>query len=106
MAENPVYIRMFMDASTSHITEKDNEILSGQVSTIAPMLSVEATERGFWIYVTEDPEVLQEILDWSRQAGLSDEFRDLYSLARREKVSYLKLDGDGYEIPGLKTFHW
>jgi len=102
-------IRKFLDCSTSYITGGDDKILTSLASGDPGDLPIDSTDRGYWIYVTDDPVILaEEVIPSCKAAGLSPAFRNLLLHVHNLGVPYLKLDGDGYDdLPeDFPKFEW
>jgi len=84
-----------MDASSSHITESDADLLTnGETDVIA-----HAYEFGWLVMI--DPELDGELL-----YGYSDAFQNLYKIAYAGDCQYLLLDADAKIYDELPQFDW
>lgn len=112
-AKRPAGVQSFLDASTAHITKKDNEILtrwaemepedSGQA---APYRTI-AHAYGFFVHVRLDPaRDRREAIRQARKFDISDAFLVLQAHARDLGCWWINLDRDADTVPGLKVHDW
>jgi len=87
-----------VDASTGHITKKDNELLK---RTDLPGISLYEYEYGYFVYLSED-----ETKESITSVGLSADFTFLYLKARETGAKFLTLDCDGTVYPDLPQHNW
>lgn len=93
--------RSYVDLSTAHISEHDNELLTQrqQPPYVYP------NEYGFFVIVpdpTDDADALSRMAD----AGYSPEFRQLIERLQQQGCDLLRLDRDGPPLAQLPTFDW
>ena len=107
--KNPYIVKIF-EACMSHIAYKDETLLkrsSGQSEDIIhnPTLVIYPFEYGYFIVV--DWADANSKADYIRleKEGYSKEFINLIKIARKNKVKFLQLDGDGIEYEDLPTFN-
>lgn len=99
-------ITKVMEASTGHITEKDNKLLNSSCIFLEkgkdfsnPILHYKY-EEGSFIYV---PQFFKRPL---KEYGYSKDFINLMRLAHENKCKYLQLDRDALIYPELPQFDW
>ena len=100
------------EASTAHISFRDNELLQmsceGSGVDIPGGPITYAYEHGFFVYAYEtgDAKYDAEYLDDCKKFGLSDEFVALVVEARANGCKYLQLDADATVYDDLPKFDW
>lgn len=111
---NKPYIQNIFEASTCHITEKDDKLIARTVksfdSGLPPYTNIIAYEyrEGYFIYTfqVEEGEHLQETYKTLKEEGYSDEFLSLMKVARENGCKFLQLDADGHIHDDLHKFDW
>ena len=103
--KNPEVFKVF-DASTGHITKKDDELLKDN-SNFHPLI-VYPYECGYFVYVFyPEPEDLQRHLESMKEYGFSQEFINLFEIATKSGSKFLCLDCDGPVYTDLTSiFTW
>jgi hypothetical protein len=91
-------IRPVLNASTAHITKKDDDLLKREDNPLSPY----RYEFGYFIHVGEDLGERKAALEY----GHSETLLDLVDEARDRGCHYLQLDCDGEEYPELPTYEW
>jgi len=99
MKNLPRGVFTFLDVSTLHITERDNELLQ---DNDFPM-SVYEYECGYFIHAAGSFEDAVENL---RNFGMSEAFITIWKHARDLDCWFLRLDADGTEFEEFETFEW
>lgn len=88
-------IQTYLELSTGHVTEDEMEAIDHCVGDALPIV---ATDRyGAFLYVPDDDG--EEIVPYPA-------LRAVVELARSLGVRLIRLDADGPEFPGLKTYDW
>jgi len=101
--KNPFIAAMF-DVSTCHITKKDNNLLiENKDPSTNPELIVYGYPEGYFIFVPDQVEDLQDKL---KAEGYSKELINLLILAHQHDCIFLRLDADGVSYEDLPTFDW
>lgn len=96
MSEQELEIEKTLVISSSHITEKDSEMLrNGSV--------IVSYECEFFFLIPLLDQILEEMGD-----HFSPAFKKLVAFVKNhnEKFTHLKLDRDGFLLPGFETFDW
>lgn len=99
----------FLDVSTSHITERDGELLTriGMEANTALPLFVSNHPYGHWVDVHPDikdqPDAYFQALN---AAGFSQEFCDILRAADEIDCIVINFDADGLIYEGLPQFEW
>jgi hypothetical protein len=108
----PLIIKSF-EASTSHITEEDNEKLMGETRdelVVYPYgRALDALSYGMLVYVNPNGQfgLGAPSRDFNELHGLySDAFIRLLQIAVDEDCKFLQLDRDGMIYPELPQFDW
>lgn len=97
------YVRKYLDASTSHITKEDAELLDGP----APVPVRLNREEGAFIHVAQyEHQELEGQIVAVRKEGFSAAFARLLRFARANHCDWILLDRDADVLPGLETFDW
>ena len=106
------------DIGTAHITEADDRLLKEDaewyVDPMSPAdqagarLHVCPKDSGWWIYVSDDTVMREDARPLLLQRGYSEALLDLIDLVASQdnKCSWVCLDANGIEYPGLPTFDW
>lgn len=95
----------FIDVSTGHITEKDDELLDIDCEAKLPAAIVFRKDyHGYFVHVPHGD--VEEFEQGLRRTGYSEEFIRLIQLARSEGASLLCLDADGSSSDKLPSFDW
>jgi len=93
--------------STGHVTKEDCEKLDQDFQRSEHALIVYVKdEYGFWVYVPSDQAVFAETHQNAQQAGYSEAFLHIFTLARNQGCIWLMLDRDAEQIDGLPQFDW
>jgi hypothetical protein len=90
----------YLDISTGHMSKKDNELLSNNVS-FAFIYNIDP--YGYSIYVPED---ITETLHDMKYVGMSESFRKIIKEAHKKGFHWVKFDRDGTTYPQFKSFEW
>jgi hypothetical protein len=89
----------YMEASTAHITEDDNALLSAYDDKDANGdLCFDHLRHGWLVYVPDS--------DTTEGLPHSDAFKTLLHYARESGFNVLNLDCDATTYPQLQTFDW
>lgn len=91
-------IEQTLVASTAHIEEHDNTLLSVDLSDNGVV--VHPYDFGHYVWIAEDDPARFKDL------GYSQAFCDLVAKAKELEVSFLKLDRDGPVYEDMPTFDW
>lgn len=101
--DNGVY--KYLDCSTAHITEKDNEYLSLMKSNVLEIDNINIGFRrapyGYWFHVTDEYFELKP-----KHKGFTVRMIALLNKAREEGCQWINMDADGFQHPDLKTYKW
>ena len=101
MKNLPRGVYTFFDASTGHITQKDDEL----IKNCEFPLSAYEYECGYFIFSgvtsTDEAEV-----DRLREFGMSEAFIRIWKRAAELDCWYLRLDCDGIFHDDFETFDW
>ena len=111
--KKPFIVKVF-EASTSHITKKDDKLLRKEDLVDISVYNVAGggTHYGYLIYTgLEDNSSINEQIDKPTKdailkAGFSKNFVSLLDRAKKNGCKFLQLDCDGVEYEDLKTFDW
>lgn len=100
---------LFLTLSTSHITEKDNDILS-QICRykrdLNSMLQVLPCDYGYVLFPSQFY-MLEELKKDCAEHGLDfSVWGPLLKYCKKHRYTMLRLDRDGEKIPELKHFDW
>lgn len=109
----PPGVHGFLDASTAHITRKDNEILRDwaklepeNAPAAAPYRTI-AHAYGYFLHVRLDRPVDRRFYEKAaREQGISDAFFKLQEYARKHGCWWINLDRDADTIDSLPTHEW
>jgi len=99
----------YAEASTSHVTENDSEVLSREAGEDAAGQSklpfaVGEYREGYYVSV---PSLVDEFVgDKCKEAGLSKDFFNLLKASREQGFDSLRLDADAPKVDGLPAFDW
>lgn len=103
----PPGVHTFLDASTAHITKKDNDILEAwgrrERTGSAPYRTIPHS-YGWFVHVVDDDR--EEHEEAARKHGISLDFFVLQDYARRHGCWWINLDLGADPIPGLPTHEW
>ena len=99
MKNLPRGVFTFLDVSTLHITERDNELLK---QTYEFPLSIYEYECGYFVHAAGAEDATQSLYNF----GMSEAFIKLWEHACRLDCWYLRLDADGTEFEEFETFEW
>lgn len=104
----------YADVSTSHVTERDMEILEELAD--GPNIN---TDHDLQIYILTyregafvrfSPQIFLEELDEQGpkmlEKGLSQAFIDIIAEAAKQKIAMVRFDSDGQEVEDAPTFDW
>jgi len=104
--KNPETFKIF-DASTAHITKKDDELIKAQVKDSFHPLIVYPYDCGYFVYVFYIESTLSEKKDELKEYGFSQEFINLFEIAAKSGSKFLCLDCDGPVYTDLTSiFTW
>jgi len=103
--KNPEVFKVF-DASTGHITKKDDELLKAQVKDSFHPLIIYPYDCGCFVYVLYGPKDLQEHMDSMKEYGFSHDFITLFAIAAFSGSKFLCLDCDGPTYSDIPFFKW
>lgn len=94
----------WLDVSTCHITEQDNQLLGSDCDASQTTAIASRKGGGYFVHVFHDDieENEQELL----QVGYSREFIRLIQIARAEGASWICLHSDGPDTDFLPAFTW
>ena len=102
-------VNHYLGVSTGHITKRDSELLTdianGGLDDV--MLTAWGFDYGWWVYV--NPEVKDDPTGYKKHltdAGFSEAFFDLLTVADSLECSYINLDCDGLTYEGVPQFEW
>ena len=96
-------IYTYLDASTGHITKKDNDLLQlASTSENIPGCYVYPYDCGYFIAVYPDVPTEEE----KNESGLSENFFMVVNHARKNGCLLLRLDVDGNELEGFDLIDW
>lgn len=96
-------ILKYLDASTSHITCEDNEVMQQkEIEDGVPGCYVYPYDQGYFISVSDYEPTEKEKED----TCLSESFFKVLEYARKRGCTVLRLDADGDQIEGLEVHHW
>lgn len=106
-------VHTFLDASTGHITSKDNDILRWWAKreladsfNAAPYRTIGHT-YGYFVHVPQGEAIERRQTERvARAEGLSDAFFALQQYAREHGCWWINLDRDADLIEGLPSFTW
>lgn len=97
-------VRKYLDCSTAHITEQDDDLLRSSPSG----LIIHQLEYGYLVYVAPEgaAEVVDEQRDHARAIGLSESFIKVIDYARNQGCGWVKFDANAMYVPYLDTHNW
>lgn len=96
--------KRIVELSTTHITEKDgNLLLIHKCNNVEPAY-IFPNDHGAFIIVPGIEE--DEIKDTFSELGYSEIFSKVVLWAKEKKFDYIRLDSDAQEIDELEKFHW
>jgi len=106
---DPLIVKCF-EASTVHITKKDNDLLQREDLSAFAIYDVKGgkVQFGYLVYTGLD----DDLESWlgtkkiAEDAGFSAAFMGLVELARNSGCKFLQLDCDGIEYDDLPKFNW
>lgn len=97
------FLATIFEASTGHITAKDNALLTEEDNST---LVIYRYEFGYFIFVDVDIDLGQDTFTSLEAEGYSPELVKLIRRAIQHKCKFLQLDCDGAEYADLPTFIW
>lgn len=97
-------ILSYLDCSTSHVTEKDMELLKETPAFLYDFTHA-SYEYGAFVSVSGAAE-LEEETRKMLEDGFSEAFINLRKYAEQHGCTILRLDAHGVVIEGLPTFEW
>lgn len=103
--KNPEIFKVF-DASTGHITKKDDELLKGFDDDPMHPCIIYSYAEGYFIFVFYDKDSLSEKKEELKEFGFSQEFVNLFEIASKAGCKFLNLDCDGPAYSDIPTFTW
>lgn len=110
--KDPFIVKVF-EASTSHITQKDDQLLKRENLCTVSAYEIKGGGilYGFLVYTSleENSSIVESgIPDEAalKAEGFSDAFINLLKLAKKNGCKFLQLDCDGVEYEDLPKFNW
>lgn len=99
----------FLTCSTGNILGNDalrlDEATKQNMGSV-PALIVYKYAEGYFVYVSNDPKVFETSQREVQSEGYSSSLFGLLKLAYENKCDFLRIDCDGPEVDGFKTFEW
>lgn len=93
-------IYKYMDCSTAHITENDNNFLTANYSDlIIYPFPIMPNKHGFWLFVPGSEEEIKEL-------KVSVSIKNVLVRAFKNDCQWVKLDADGLVHSDLKKYKW
>jgi hypothetical protein len=97
-------IKKYLDLSTAHMTEADNELLACKVSDGS--LIVTEHSYGYWVHVPQNPSSPGVEVSTFKDQGFSEDFCKAMAYAYQNDCWWINFDRDAPIEEELNTHEW